>query len=538
MARQLVFEEIFDGVGGTGTGGDGGTGGGGIVDVTLLPTENINDNVIYRLERKADIYVKGEDTEAMLKEYIVAENGIKCSISVQIVYGVPLPINMEASVFEDGGTIHVYIDNDTGIAYCKVGNYSKTFAEQLLGTAALNQGWFTGDVDSITNVGVYSIKKKYYTYHIHKDGVWVEVADATKTEQLEAEDKKLADRISAFEQGRVSILLDEESTADDIKNAIDAYRNNSANILWSTNGTDFATLVAIKESSPKTIYFATTTQDHIKITAENDGTISYEFIDIGGSNIDLDTTLSVDGKAADAGAVGLRFTQVDNAIAALGNAGGGSGGASGLNNDGVEIFIIPPGMPPMALGTALITVMSLNCIINTQVVETLPSTLEPSTLENGSTINVYVVESTGIGYCDVGIGAMPLGLIAFEAYGMDKGWSSDVAAEVNPGVYAVRKSDICKGNPIVHLEVQASDATTTLTAADWVKVQGDFFNTSIHLRQFLGAAFAECVLCPSYKELSAYYYGCVFYVHGTWNIASLNIENGVATFRNTAVETV
>lgn len=58
--------------------------------------------------------------------------------------------------------------------------------------------------------------------------------------------------------GIESILLDDESTANDVTNAINAYRTYGTNVLFTTNGADFGTLVAIKERPQKVLYFVTT----------------------------------------------------------------------------------------------------------------------------------------------------------------------------------------------------------------------------------------------------------------------------------------
>lgn len=57
--------------------------------------------------------------------------------------------------------------------------------------------------------------------------------------------------------GVESIWLDEESTADDITNAINAYRTYGTNVFFETNGADYGTLVAFKERPQKVLYFVT-----------------------------------------------------------------------------------------------------------------------------------------------------------------------------------------------------------------------------------------------------------------------------------------
>lgn len=227
---------------------------------------------------------------------------------------------------------------------------------------------------------------------------------------------------------------------------------------------------------------------------------------------------------------------LQEALASLQGKAAGSGGATS-SNDGAEIFVVTT-ETVVSLYQAIFATYGFQCQIKTQVVETLPDSLEQSTLENGGTIYVYVVESEGVAYGDLGIGVGTVGWALFEADGYDKGWSSDVASETEMGVYAVRKSDICKGDTTIYLELQEGESTATLTRADWVKVQGDFENTSIRVRLFaLDGYFVDIVLQPS-AILSAYFYGCTFDFDGTWNIHGVTIENGVATHKQDAINTL
>ena len=78
----------------------------------------------------------------------------------------------------------------------------------------------------------------------------------------------------------VSILLDDESNAEDITNAINAYKTYGTNVLFTINGVDFSSLVAITERPQKVLYFITAYQDMYRVAVESDNTISYEYIEI------------------------------------------------------------------------------------------------------------------------------------------------------------------------------------------------------------------------------------------------------------------
>lgn len=106
-------------------------------------------------------------------------------------------------------------------------------------------------------------------------------------------------------------------------------------------------------------------------------------------------------------------------------------------NSGVEIYIVSGEREPAA---SYEFVAQYGMTIDIQLVKTLPDSLEQTVLGLGNTVYAYVVESTGIAYCDIGQGVMPLGLLAFQAEGFDKGWSTDINSETEMGVYCVRTS--------------------------------------------------------------------------------------------------
>lgn len=155
--------------------------------------------------------------------------------------------------------------------------------------------------------------------------------------------------------------------------------------------------------------------------------------------------------------------------------------------------------------------------VNTYPVDTLPDTLEPSTLEFGGTINIYVLKSTGIVYVDVGYGTMPAGLAIFGYDGYDKGYVTEVPERLNCGIFVMRKSDIFKdGNTIsvgFTAEASSDHQEVTLTPKDWLKVQADFKNTTVCCRvamEFEGVpVYLDYVFHPSRTFLGRYCYGSI-----------------------------
>ena len=180
--------------------GNGGNSVGGIVDVAELPTENINDNAIYRVETSTvgceDIYVftDGLDAPVTIPDmFKVVDPSLEAIVKIHTVDELPgelLP--MDAATY----TMHIYVVRDTGIGYINAtyeGNdeapsrapmsvYMDDYANLSRGP---DKGWIDS-VEDITEYGVYALRCNVvdYTYYIHKNGIWtllVGVNTTTKT---------------------------------------------------------------------------------------------------------------------------------------------------------------------------------------------------------------------------------------------------------------------------------------------------------------------------------------------------------------------
>jgi hypothetical protein len=169
-----------------GTGGGGS--GGGILDVTELPTEGIDEQSIYRLkgEGSAEVYLcmdldgDGANDVMTFAEFFAmqGENGI---IITHVVETLP-----ETLIQSVGITLHFYVVKSTGIVYLDVGNGAVTAGENF-GDASMNKGWST-DIASETEQGIYSVSLSTYTYHACKDGKWVELVDKTYADNKATEE--------------------------------------------------------------------------------------------------------------------------------------------------------------------------------------------------------------------------------------------------------------------------------------------------------------------------------------------------------------
>lgn len=159
---------------------------GGIVDVDELPTQDINENVIYRVSQNVfiNVYIKDEDISGTVKECL-AENGITgCSVFAKFVSS--LPAGLTRSEIANGGRLTLYVVKDTGIAYCDLGDGVITLGKYWFNRETFDHGW-TVDVDAEHAVGVYCLYELNHKYYIYKDGIWKEVADTEFVENTVAE---------------------------------------------------------------------------------------------------------------------------------------------------------------------------------------------------------------------------------------------------------------------------------------------------------------------------------------------------------------
>lgn len=199
----------------------------------------------------------------------------------------------------------------------------------------------------------------------------------------------------------------------------------------------------------------------------------FEEYSVGGNggSVELDTTLTQAGKAADAKAVGDALANVS---------GGGSSG--GGNNYDIEIYgvmIAGNGAPIKApLETFIKMSYEADCNVDIEVVSAQPASIQISSITNGGTIYVKVVESTGVAYANVGMGVMTVGTIMFQNVGLDKGWAYIAGDE--QGVYAVRTAKgygSTKVITLVNASFNGGGTGNKPTSRDLKAIREDFANT-------------------------------------------------------------
>lgn len=169
-----------------------------------------------------------------------------------------------------------------------------------------------------------------------------------------------------------------------------------------------------------------------------------------GTTVSLDKTLTKEGYAADAKAVGDALVKLYT---------------------GAEIYVVAD----FSDGTrvkSLAEYVTENVTdgqpvkLNITVVDALPATLVPLT-DPTAPWNLYVVKSTGIAYIDIGegaqtIGSAPLGFWRFA----DKGWTTEINAETEMGIYCVGTTNT--SNASGGLSIKKIEFTDRPSAYAWL----------------------------------------------------------------------
>jgi hypothetical protein len=169
---------------------EGGTGS-GIIDVTELPTSNIDENAVYRVTEsiqteKTEIYAVSNGLVLTLQNYLVAL-GIP---TVPNIYEVDeLPADMKVSDVQTFSELHVYILRSDGIGYLNVPAYGGIITAGLVTFQAM--GFDKGSTDDIyaeTETGVYTTLATYETvvsYFIRENGEWKRISADKQSKTVE-----------------------------------------------------------------------------------------------------------------------------------------------------------------------------------------------------------------------------------------------------------------------------------------------------------------------------------------------------------------
>lgn len=141
-----------------------------IIDVTALPTENIDEQSIYRLTTEgAEIYMLDGGSVTLYGATLETIMGVKPNIVTYVVDELPETLTPpDVATY----TFYFYIVESTGIAWFDSGEGAMT-ASTLFG-GGMDKGW-SDDVYAETEEGIYTVRTKTQTLHTNKDGEWTEL---------------------------------------------------------------------------------------------------------------------------------------------------------------------------------------------------------------------------------------------------------------------------------------------------------------------------------------------------------------------------
>ena len=180
-----------------------------------------------------------------------------------------------------------------------------------------------------------------------------------------------------------------------------------------------------EELGAKALAKTKTTAEEVKtqIEAYKYATEQYVNNAVANVTIEVDSTLTEEGKAADARAVGDAMTYLFiNTINSANDA---------------ELFYLMEDGTIVTDKQALQQTFGITTDIFYHIVDTIPSDHALCTLTEN---HIYVLRETGIGYIDIGNGVQSLAeRMGIPTDGLEQRWSPDINAETVPGIYAIPK---------------------------------------------------------------------------------------------------
>ena len=163
---------------------EGGGGGSGIIDVTELPKENIDENAVYRVTEsyKAtadDLFLVMPDEET--GETLVQQSLLERLGEALKLYVVDeLPADMKITDIENGEELYIYLLRTDGIGYVNVLQFGAVLP---IGVIFFDEEGFdkgiTDNVYAETEMGVYSTFESYEQFirwFVRENGEWREIS--------------------------------------------------------------------------------------------------------------------------------------------------------------------------------------------------------------------------------------------------------------------------------------------------------------------------------------------------------------------------
>ena len=169
---------------------EGGGGGSGIIDVTELPTENIDENAVYRVTESyksaaANVWVvtPDEETGELTVQPIATLMGEDMQFNIIEVDNIEDMIPTDTSSENVVVTANILRTNGIAYLYNPVASSDPIpFGVALLETEGLDKG-YTEDPYTETDIGIYTTTERYDTFQrwfIRESGEWKEITAYTR----------------------------------------------------------------------------------------------------------------------------------------------------------------------------------------------------------------------------------------------------------------------------------------------------------------------------------------------------------------------
>ena len=162
------------------TSGDAPSSGSGIIDVTELPTSDIDENAVYRLTEnvqieKNEVYIQDDGNPVTLQQYL-ASLGVP---TIPNIYAVDALSNMLETDVQTFSVVNVYILKSDGIAYLNVPALGGTITVGLFGFQAVGYDrGFTENINAEYIDGIYTTVEafeEFTRYFVREGGEWKEI---------------------------------------------------------------------------------------------------------------------------------------------------------------------------------------------------------------------------------------------------------------------------------------------------------------------------------------------------------------------------
>lgn len=165
---------------------DGGSGGGGIIDVTELPTSNIDENAVYRLTETIQVEKNEIYQVDGINVYSVTDMLIDMGVPASNIHAYvvdELPADMKSSDVETFTELHFYLLRTDGKGYMHISGYGViTLAIMFYQDPSYDKG-FTENVYAETEDGIYTTLEAYkdiVRWFIRENGEWKEITAYVK----------------------------------------------------------------------------------------------------------------------------------------------------------------------------------------------------------------------------------------------------------------------------------------------------------------------------------------------------------------------